>query len=710
MKGGDTMKKKTLFFLIFGLVIFTLFIAPVAAQKNPKDQFDFPKLNPLQTPPVKQLTMKNGIRLFLIEDHRFPTIDMQGLFFTGAAFDPAEKAGLAALTGTVLRTGGTKGRSGDQIDRELETMAADIETSIDNDSGSISVSMLKENVDKVLPIMAAILRQPVFDKEKIELAKIEARTGISRRNDDIGQITDREFNKLIYGAQSPYARQAEYATIDAISRDDIVAFYKSYFHPDNLWLAVWGDFDSKQMVRKIEAALGDWPASGQKLPALPEVHYEYKPTVNYIEKTDVNQSNIMVGHIGGLLNSPDYAALSVLNRILSFDRMFKKIRTDEGLAYSVWGYYGAGFKVPGTFSAGAQTKSGSTVKAIRIMLDEMKRICKEQVSAEELKRAKDQFLNSYVFQFDSRAKIIRRLLTYAYYGYSLDFSEQLIKKIEKVSQADILKAAQKYLRPDQVQILVVGKKEDFDKPLAELGQVNLIDITIPTPTGDKTPEANAETLVKGRELFSKVIAALGDPQKVKAIKNVRYKFDLIQSTPMGEMKMEAEVVYVYPDKINFSLNTPGGKMNMVINGQKAVIKMPQGTMPLPEAEKKNILENLCRDTAYIWQNLDQYQIQFLGQKKVADKEVIDLFISGPGASFHLFLEPQSMLPCGTSYQSVTAEGPATIEEVFTDYREVDGIKMPFKTEAFANQKKASEQMVKEMKFNTVVSDDFFKID
>ncbi len=704
------MNKKAVAIFTFAAVLLALFAAPLAAQKNPKDKFDFPKLNPLKIPPVAQLTLKNGIRLFLIEDHRFPTIDMRGMFFASSAFEPAEKAGLAALTGTVLRTGGTKGRTGDQIDRELETMAASIETSIDSESGSIYASMLKEDLDRVLPIMAAILRQPVFDQEKIELAKIEARTAISRRNDDISQITDREFTKLIYGALSPYARQAEYATIDAVSREDIIAFYKGYFHPDNMWLAVWGDFNGKQMIRKLTAVLGDWPAAGLKLPGLPGVSYDYPSTVNYVEKTDVNQSNIMVGHIGGLLNSPDYASLSVMNRILSFDRMFKRIRTDEGLAYSVWGYYGAGFKVPGVFSAGAQTKSGSTVKAIGIMLDEMKRIRREEVSDEELKRAKDQFLNSYVFQFDSRAKIIRNMLQLAYYGYPLDFSEKFIKKIETVTKADILDAAKKYLRPDQVQILVVGKQADFDKPLSTLGPVNAIDIAIPLPAREEGPAATPETLAKGKESFAKAIAAMGDPQKVKAIRNVRTQGDIVQVTPMGEMTIAAEVVSVYPDKVCFILNTPGGRMNMVINGQKAVVRMPQGAMPLPEAEKKNILDNIRRDAAYVWQNLDQYQVQYLGSKPFAGKEAIELDVSGLDVRFYLFLDPQTMLPNGTSYQTVIREGPATIEEIFSDYREVEGIKMPFKTEAFAKEKKVSAQVVKTIQINAVVSDDLFKIE
>jgi zinc protease len=702
------MKKKNIAFLALGALLLAMLAAPLAAQKNPKDKFDFPKLHALKIPPVTQLTLKNGIRLYLIEDHSFPTIDMRGMFFASSAFEPAQKAGLAALTGTVLRTGGTKNKSGDQIDRELETMAATIETDIDSESGSIYVSLLKENLDRVLPIMADILRQPVFDQEKIELAKIEARTGISRRNDDVGQIANREFNKLIYGANSPYARQPEYATIDAVSREDISAFYKSYFSPKNMWLAVWGDFNGKQMIKKITAALGDWPAAELKLPILPEVHYDYKSTVNYVEKTDVKQSSIVIGHIGGLMDNPDYAALSVMNRILSFDRMFKKIRTDEGLAYSVWGYYGAGYKVPGVFTAGAQTKSESTVKAIQLMLDEMRRMRSQEVSDEELQRAKDQFMNSYVFQFDSRAKIIRTMLTNAFNGYPLDFNEKFFKNIEKVTQADILNAAKKYLQPDQVQILVVGKQADFDKPLSTFGTVNAIDITIPVPAGEKAPEATPETLAKGKEIFGKAIAALGDAQMIKAIRNVRCKFDLVQITPMGEMKMEAETISVYPDKVHFSLNTPGGKVNLVINGLKAVVKTPQGAMPLPEAQRKNIVENIYRDTAYVWQNVDRFTFQALGQKKFADHEAIDLLVSCPELTYHLFLDPQSLLPLGNSYQSVTPEGPATVEEVTTDYRDVGGIKTPFKTVGFANQKKVSEQAVKEIEFNAAVGDDLFK--
>ena len=244
-------------------------------------------------------------------------------------------------------------------------------------------------------------------------------------------------------------------------------------------MAVWGDFRIKEMEARVKRTLGKWKRAGVKISPLPKVDYEYKHTVNFINKPDVNQSNILIGHIGGLMENPDYPALSVMNSILSYERMFKKIRTDEGLAYSVWGSYGANFSVPGVFSSGAQTKSESTVYAIELMLKELKRIIEEDVTDEELAKAKDEYLNSFVFNFDSRAKIVNRLMTYDFFDYPLDFVDRVKKRVEKVTKKDVLRVAKKYLRPDKVQILVVGKQEDFDKPLSTLGEVNVIDIKIP---------------------------------------------------------------------------------------------------------------------------------------------------------------------------------------------------------------------------------------
>ncbi|KPJ70226.1 hypothetical protein AMJ44_00495 [candidate division WOR-1 bacterium DG_54_3] len=473
-------KQKILNITVFFLFIL-LCVGSVFAQKGPRDKFVFGPLNPIKMPKAETVELKNGLKLFLVEDHEYPTIDLRAMVKTGSVYEPSTKIGLGTITAQVLRTGGTAFQTGDEIDKELETMAATIETHMDRDYSYLTVSVLKEDIDKALKILTDILMSPAFAEDKIELAKIQQNSIISRRNDEIMQIANREFRKLIYGKESPYAHHPEYTDTGAVTREDILDFYKRYFYPNNTTMAVWGDFNAKAMVTKLRNTLGKWKSAKISVPPLPLVKYEYKYTVNLINKPDVNQSNIMIGHIGGLMSNPDYPALNVMNSILSYDRMFKKIRTDEGLAYAVWGFYGAFYQYPGVFWNGAQTKSESTVYAIELMLGEMKRITEEEVTDEELARAKDEYLNSFVFNFDSKEKIVRRLMTYAYYGYPLDFMDRVKAGVEKVTKADVIKVAKKYLRPEKVQILVVGKKEDFDKPLSSLGPVNVIDIAIPPP-------------------------------------------------------------------------------------------------------------------------------------------------------------------------------------------------------------------------------------
>jgi zinc protease len=481
------MRKDQRSLQIFSAIVLVLALcSPSAlAQKSPKDKFEFLPLNPIKMPKIETLELANGLQVFLVEDHDYPTIDIRAVVRIGSVYEPAEKTGLAAMTGTVLRTGGTTSKTGDAIDRELESLAATVETYIGQSSGGFMASMLKEDVDRVLAILIDILVNPAFREDKIELAKIQRRSGISRRNDEVGEIARREFWKLMYGATSPYARYPEYATIEAITQEDIVRFYRRGFYPNNTLMTVWGDFATEAMAEKLKNTLGNWPKGIPDIPPQPEVTYEYTYTVNLVDKTDVNQSNISMGHVGGLMNNPDYPALSVMNNILSWERMFKKIRTDEGLAYNVWGTYGASYRHPGVFSCAAQTKSESTVYAIELMLEEVKRITEEKVSDGELVRAKDRYLNTYVFNFDSKAKIVNRLMTYAYNDYPMDFMETVKTGIEKVTKADVLRVAKKYLHPDKVQILVVGNTEAFDKPLSSLGEVNVIDITIPSPKSQK---------------------------------------------------------------------------------------------------------------------------------------------------------------------------------------------------------------------------------
>lgn len=686
------MKKTTTLFT--GLILFALIfsLAPLALGQKHYKELQYGKLNDVTIPQPKEIKLKNGIRLFLLEDHDLPFIKLEARFVAGSAWEPADKAGLAGITGTVMRTGGSLTMPGDQVDEELEKIAASVETGIGQLEGSAGLSTLKEHFDKVLAIYADLLRHPAFPPEKIDLAKIEYKSGISRRNDQVNQIAMREYMQLIYGADSPYARDEEYASIDAITRDDLIAFHKKYLQPKGMVMAVWGDFKTSEMVAKLKKTFESWPPASSPLPKAPIVDYHYQRTVNLVSKTDINQSNIWLGHIGGLKNTPDEAALIMMNEILSggfASRLFSRLRSNEGLAYNVSGAYGTDIYYPGVFYMQLQTQSGRTVEAINSMLREMKLMATEPVTDAELRYARDSWLNSYVFNFDSKDEVIGRMASYAYYGLPLDYLQKLRQQIEKVTTKDVQSVAQKYLRPEAVQILVVGNPGEFGEPLSALGTVQEIDITIPMPGGPAVPEATAEAKDLGKTAIGKMMAAMGGAEKLAAVKNVEYVVKLSQATPMGDMAMDGHIVVVYPDKSSSTMKLPMGEIKMILNGDKGLLVTPQGSMPAPEPVKLNMIENLFRDPLMLARQLGEVEVQHVGPTTYLEKPAMELIVSKGKLTYRLFLDAAGYLPLGIKYMTVGQQGPAEAEERYEDYRQVSGITMAFKTLGYADGEKAS---------------------
>lgn len=442
----------------------------------------FPPLGAIKIPDVTTVTLPNGMKLFLLEDHELPIVNGAARIRTGNLFDPREKVGLATLTGMTLRTGGTKANTGDQLDSELEDIAASVEADIGETNGSVSFTTLKENTDKVLGIFHDVLTEPQFRQDKIDLAKNELRGGIARRNDDANGINQREFANLIYGKDTPYGWQIEYATLDRISRQDIQDFYQRYFFPSNVMLAVWGDFNTAEMQAKIEKLFADWTVKQPPVPAFPKVREQAAPGIYLAVKTDVEQTFFALGHMGGELRDKDYPALAVMSDILGGgfqSRLFQRVRTQMGDAYEIGADWGANYDHPGLFSISGSTKSSTTVETLKAIREEVEKIRTAEVSDQELKTAKESALNSLVFAFDTRAKTLGRLLTYEYFGYPKDFIQQYQKALAAVTKADVLRVARQYLHPENFTTVAVGNPQAFGQPLSAMGTVKDIDLTIP---------------------------------------------------------------------------------------------------------------------------------------------------------------------------------------------------------------------------------------
>lgn len=440
------------------------------------------KFKPLNFVPSKvdRVVLENGMILYLLEDHDLPLFNITARIRTGAVYEPIEKAGLASLTGYVMRNGGTLSMQADTMNEELEFMAASVETSIDRESGSASLSSLKNDIDKGLKIFADVLMNPAFPEDKIRMRKDEVIESIRRENDNPAQIAGREFRKIMYDSKHPYNRKVEgtLESIEKITRDDMVAFHKKFFHPNNIILGISGDFNKEEIIRKLNTAFAGWKKEEILFPEIPKVEKRFERSVYYVYK-DINQANVLMGHLGIHRKSPDYFPVMIMNFILgggSFTaRIPGRIRSDEGLAYSAYSVFQTS-RDTGMFFVSCQTKLESTNRAISIALEELDKIRKMPVDKDELAQAKETFMNQFIFRFTTSASIVGQKVDIEYEELPLNYLETYLDNVQTVTQEDVQRVARKYLHPDEIKVLVVGDKEKFDKPLDSFGKVNVIEL------------------------------------------------------------------------------------------------------------------------------------------------------------------------------------------------------------------------------------------
>jgi zinc protease len=460
-------------------------------------QIAIPNLPPFKPQQPRRVVFANGMVVFLTENHELPLISGSAMIRGGSDSEPAEKTGLVDLYGDTWRTGGTQKLSGDQLDDYLEARAAKVETSGGDADTNISFNCLKGDFHDVLGIFVDLLRNPAFREDKLDLEKKQMNSSISRRNDESDDIATMQTDILGYGKNSAYARVPEYATVAAVTREDLLQWHKQHVSPNNIIFGVVGDFNSKEMEATLRKAFGEWP-KGEKVQEPKATIAPEKPGIYIVDKSDVNQSEIRMIGLGIERRNPDYFALQVMNEIFGggfSSRLFSNLRTKAGLAYSVGGGVGSGWDHLGLTILQIGTKTETTTEAIKGLWEQVDLLKRDAPSELEMKRAKDAILNSFIFNFDTPAKVLREQETYAFYGYPQDFLEQYRAGVEKVTAADVLRVANKYVHKEELKVLVVGNASEFEKQLAALGPVTPIDITIPVPD---TKAGTAKPALTGR--------------------------------------------------------------------------------------------------------------------------------------------------------------------------------------------------------------------
>ncbi|MBK8229875.1 MAG: insulinase family protein [Candidatus Eisenbacteria bacterium] len=651
-------------------------------------KMQIPELRTIQTPTPERYTLENGMTIYLLEDHDFPVVDGRALLRVGSIYEPADKVGLASVTGEVMRTGGSTRMAGDQLDLRLEGIGASVEIGIGDVQGNAGVSALSENAAEAFGILADLLRRPAFPEEKLELAKKQEKTDIASRNDDPQGVVFREAAKLVFGQEHPYARTTEYATINAITRQDLVDFHAKYFHPDRVALTVYGDFQSAEMKKILAAAFGDWPRSTEPLPPPPEVKPSDVAGTYLVAKEDMTNSGVVLIQEGIRMDHPDYPALQVMNEVLGggfSSRLFNEIRTKRGLAYATGSSIGAGMHHPRTLVAYAMTQADSTVRTLGYVKREVEKIRTAPVTPQELQMAKDGILNSLVFDFSSKGAVLNRMAEYEYYGYPSDFLQTYQKAVQGVTAAQVQDAAARVIRPG-LGTLVVGNPEKFGHELAALGDVQTIDIAIPEEEAPIPPAVEADWK-RGRELLAAAAKATG-LTALNSLKDLSFEISGALTVQGQEIPVGFKSVRLFPDFEREEQKLPFGTVTLAVAGEESWMNSPQGTQDLSPEQLADKRREWSREYFGFLREHATLKAQALrqpGEVNGAPADVVYIH-SDAVRGWKLYLDPKTHLIAKMEYKDrhPVDGGPATAEEYYTDWKPVSGLQWPHTRKIFLN--------------------------
>jgi predicted Zn-dependent peptidase len=473
--------------LLISLCIILSSLTSVSAAEeslaNPRNM-KFPELA-FQIPLAERVILDCGMPVYLLRDTELPIINLTAMVRVGSVYEPEAKAGLSAMTGAVMRSGGAGGMTPEAMDDELEFMASGVENGIGTDMGTVSLTSLKKNFKRTLQIFSDVLFRPDFSEKRVEIARRQTIEALRRQNDDPKEIAGREINRAIY-AGHPLGYVTTFESINSVTRQEMVDFQHRFYRIDNMILAVSGDFDRTALLKELNSIFkAEKTGTVLKLPEVSQPKQQFQGEVLYGKK-EVNQTVIRMGHLGLTKDSPDIYAVRLLDYILggSFtSRLTVEIRTNQGLAYNVGSHFDIGRRFTGSFIAETETKAESTGKAINLMNKIITDLTKEPVSDAELNAAREYMINSFMFGFTSPASIVTQRARLEYYGYSDGYLEKYRDNIAKVTRTDILNAARKYLHPDAFKLVVIGDAAKFDQPLATMGKVRELDLKpkIPKP-------------------------------------------------------------------------------------------------------------------------------------------------------------------------------------------------------------------------------------
>jgi zinc protease len=692
-------------------------------------------------PPYAMRTLSNGLQVVAVSHHEQPAVSLRLLIRAGGALDPADKPGVASLAAAVLDQGTTT-RSAEQIASTIDSIGGIMGSGSGTDLSFIQAIVMKDNFSLGLDLVSDIARNPAFAPEEVERQRQQMLSGLKVSYDDPEYLAGVVFDRLVYGFH-PYGRPdaGTPQSIASITRQDLVAFHKTWFGPNNAILAIVGDVSSEEAFSGAERAFGKWP----KLEAVPIRSAELPPATRrlvVIDRPGAVQTEIRVGHIGVPRKHPDYLALDLAIKILGGEggnRLHRVLRSERGLTYGASADINP-FKDGGDIVAETDTRSESTAEALRLMVDELWRLQRQRVSERELADAQAYLTGSFPLTIETPSAIALQVLNAVFYGLNMEELQTFRERVNAITVDDIQRVARTYLHPDRLSIVLVGDANVFAKQLTGVGfdryeriAVNDLDLTSAdlrrqgpsapgrlepigyrkqhAPQPAKLPEQEgyrvATTSDDVRALIERVVAAKGGLQTLRGVRTVRAVATtaIIQSDG-SRVEVPTTTWIRYPGGFRIDAELPAGKLVQGFNAGEYWVQDDRGVREAPPQLAMEIRSNVQRDMIPLLIGLSDGRVTATRAADEIDgtRKFPVLYVHGGGMRpVSMVLDPDSLAVLRQRYDLENA----TIEERFSDYRDVEGLQVAFRAELLRNGTPLLERTLKDIDFNPPLESSLF---
>ena len=640
-----------------------------------------PALHAIPAVHPERYTLPNGAIVYLLENHDLPVVRGTAFFPASPTWVASDRAGLDDLVGEAMRSGGSSKHSGDWMDDRLAAIGAEVTTNVGRDMGSGSFHCLSDNTSEVVKLMAEVLRDPAFPADKIELAKVDLRQQIASRNDEMLQVLIREARIAVNGKDSPYSRQAEYATVEPIGQKDCLALSRHVFVPNRMILAVFGDFKSADMKALVNTAFGDWAKSDAPPPPAPPTPPATTAHVVFAPKEDVTQSGIVLTHVGFINKDPDVAAMDVVETALGGgfqSRLVNRIRTQRGLAYATGAFAGGDYVRPAAFVAYSLTKSESTMVALDLLREEVRKVTQAPFTDAELSTAKQSVENSLVFRFERPEQVLFRAAYYELVGYPSDFLQTYQAALHAVTASSAFEAAKRKIHPDQLVSVIVGKEKDFDRPLVSLGQpVERVDLTIPPPPSKmKAAAATPAALARGSEWLAKAAQLAGGSAAWSKIKTVKVDAKNTVSMQGQTVHIETSLQWALPDRWLMTRKLPFGEVKQGFDGKSGWMSGMGQIQDQPKLAE-DLAKQYERSLYHLFSDPAKLKLQALEEPvKIGNATYRAALVQSDRIHDWVLLFGTDGRLAGMEYRDEGAQGPAQTVDLMSDWRPVGGVQFP----------------------------------